>query len=76
MLIRTLKEVLNHGLMLKKSWKNNNIQSPNEQFSFGKTMENVRKYRYIRLVTADKRRSYLMSESNYHKAKWFTENFL
>ena len=39
-------------------------------------MENVRKYRYIRLVTADKRRSYLMSESNYHKAKWFTENFL
>ena len=39
-------------------------------------MENVRKYRDTKLVTTDKRRSYLMSEPNYHKAKWFTENFL
>ena len=76
MLIRTLKKALSHGLILKKRWKNNNIQSPNEQFSFGKTMENVRKYRDIRLVTTDKKRSYLVSEPKYHGANWFTENFL
>ena len=39
-------------------------------------MENVRKYRDIRLVTTDKKRSYLVSEPNYHEANWFTENFL
>ena len=34
---------------------------------FGKTMENVRKHRDIKLVTTDKRRNQLVSESNYHK---------
>ena len=33
---------------------------------FGKTMENVRKHRDIKLVTTDKRRNQLVSESNYH----------
>ena len=40
---------------------------------FGKTMENVRKRRYIKLVTTDKRRNLLMSEPNYHTTKWFSE---
>ena len=40
---------------------------------FGKTMENVRKHRDIRLVTTDKRRNQLVSEPNYHAAKWFSE---
>ena len=31
----------------------------------GKTMENVRKHRDIKLVTTNKRRSYLSSEPNY-----------
>ena len=33
---------------------------------FGKTMENIRKHREIKLVTTDKKRSKLVSEPNYH----------
>ena len=36
---------------------------------FGKTMENVRKHRDIKLVTTDKRRNQLISEPNYHTIK-------
>ena len=43
---------------------------------FGKTMENVRKHRDIKLVTKDKRRNQLVSEPNYHATKWFSENLL
>ena len=43
---------------------------------FGKTMENVRKCRDIKLVTAEKRRNHLVSEPNYHATKWFSENLL
>ena len=43
---------------------------------FGKTMENVRKRRYIKLVTTDKRRNRLASEPNYHATKYFSENLM
>ena len=43
---------------------------------FGKTMENVRKYRNIKLVKTDKRRSQLASEPNYHTKKYFSENLM
>ena len=38
---------------------------------FGKTMENVRNYRDIKLVTTDKRRKRLVSEPNYHNKNIF-----
>ena len=41
--------------------------------AFGKTMENVRKYSDITLVTTERRRNYLVSEPNYHATKFFTE---
>ena len=43
---------------------------------FGKTMENVRKHRDIKLVTTGKRRNQLASEPNYHTTKYFSENVL
>ena len=43
---------------------------------FGKTMENVRKHRDIKLVTTDEKRNKLVSEINYHPTKRFSENLL
>ena len=40
---------------------------------FGKTMENVRKHRDIKLLTTEKRRNYLVSEANYHTIKFFLQ---
>ena len=42
---------------------------------FGKTMENIRKHRDIKLVTTERRRNYLVSEPNYHTKRFFRENF-
>ena len=43
---------------------------------FGKTMENVRYHRGIKLVTSDKRRSILASELNYHSTKYISKDLL
>ena len=43
---------------------------------FGKTMENVREYRDIKLVTTEKRRIKLVSEPIYHTMKHFSDNLL
>ena len=102
--IRSLKQALNHGLILKKvhrviqfnqkAWlkeyidMNTELRKQAKNYSekdffklmnnsvFGKTMENVRKHRDTKLVTTDKRRNQLVSEPNYHTAKWFSENLL
>ena len=102
--IRSLKQALNHGLILKKvhrviqfyqeTWLKLHIDMNTEYRKnakndfekdffklmndavFGKTMENVRKHRDIKLVTTDKRRNRLVSEPNYHTTKWFSENLL
>ena len=39
-------------------------------------MENVAKYKDIKLVTTDKRRNQLVSEPNYHTKKYFPEDLL
>ena len=41
---------------------------------FGKTMENIRKRRDIKLVTTDKKRSKLVSEPNYHTINLISED--
>ena len=41
---------------------------------FGKTMENIRKHRDIKLVTTDKKRSKLVSEPNYHTINSISED--
>ena len=94
--IRSLKQALNHGSILKKvhrviqfnqeAWLKPYIDMNTEKrrgkndfernffklmnnVVFGKTMENVRKHRDIKLVTTDKRRNRLVSEPNYHTTK-------
>ena len=102
--IRSLKQALNHGLILKtvhiviqfyqEAWLKTYIDMNAElkkkakndfekdffnlmnNAVFGKTMENVRKHRDIKLVTKDKRRNRLVSEPNYHTTNWFSENLL
>ena len=43
---------------------------------FGKTMENVRKHRDIKLVTTKERRNKLVPERNYYATKLFSDNLL
>ena len=102
--IRSLKQALNYGLILKKvrreiqfnqeAWLKPYIDMNTElrkkaknefekdffnltnNAAFGKTMENVRRHRDIKLVTTDKRSNRLVSEPNYHATKWFSENLL
>ena len=59
----------------KNEFENNFFKLMNNSV-FGKTMENVRNYRDIKLVTTDKRRNQLASEPNYHTTKYFSENLM
>ena len=43
---------------------------------FGKTMENVRNHRDIKLVTSEKRRKRLVSQPNYHSCKKFSDHLM
>ena len=97
--IRSLKQALNHGIILKKvhrvfqfdheAWLKEYIymntelrkQAKNDfekaffklmnNSVFGKTVENVRKHRDIKLVTTDKRR-----KTNHHAINSFSENLV
>ena len=100
--INSLKQVLNHGLKLKKihrviefsqkEWLKPYINMNTElrklakndfekdffklmnNSVFGKTMENIRKHRDIKLVTTNKKRSKLVSEPNYHTINLISED--
>ena len=41
---------------------------------FGKTMENMRKHRGIKIVTTEEKRIKLVSQPNYHKQNNFLKN--
>ena len=41
---------------------------------FGKTIENIRKHRDIKIVTTDKKRNKLVSEPNYHTINYISED--
>ena len=43
---------------------------------FGKTMENVRKHRDIKLLTTESRRNFLVLEPNYHTTKFLQNIYL
>ena len=43
---------------------------------FGKTIENVRNHRDMKIVTTEKRRSILASEPNYHSTKYISKDLL
>ena len=60
---------------LRTEAKNDFFKVMNNAAVFGKTMENVRKHRDIKLVTTDKRRNQLTSEPNYHTSKYFFRKF-
>ena len=102
--IRSLKQTLDHGLILKtvhrviqfnqEAWLKEHIDMNaklrkeakidfEKEFLklmnnsvFGKTMENVRKHRDIKLVITAKRKNQLVSEPNYHAIKGFSEHLV
>ena len=43
---------------------------------FGKTMENIRKYKDIKLLKTERRKNYLVSEPNYYSTKFFSESLM
>ena len=43
---------------------------------FGKTMQNVRSEKAIKLVTTGTQRNKLISQPNFYSSKWFSNNFL
>ena len=60
---------------LRKDAKNDFFKLMNNTV-FGKTMENIRNHRDIKLVTSGKQRSILASEPNYHLSKCISKDLM
>ena len=59
----------------KNNFEKNFLKLMNNAVS-GKTIKNLRKHSDIKLFTTEKRRNYLVPQTNYHTTTFFTENFL
>ena len=71
-----LKVYVDMNNELRKNAKNNfekNFFKHMNNSIFGKTMENVKNPRDIKLVTSEKKRKRLVSELNYHSCKKFSD---
>ena len=74
-----LKQYIDMNSELRKNAKNDfekDFLKLMNNSVFGKTMENVRNHRDIRVVTTDKRRSILASEPTYHSTKYISNHLL
>ena len=74
-----LKPYIDKNTDLRKKTKNDfekDFFKLTNNSDFGKIMENMRKNIDIKLVTAERRRNYLVSEPNYHTTNFFTEKLL
>ena len=68
-----LKPYIDMNTELRKLARNDLFKLMNNSL-LGKTMENIRKHRDIKLVTTNKKRSKLVSEPNYHTINLISEN--
>ena len=72
-----LKPYIDMNTKLRKATKNDfekdRFKLMNNSI-FGKTIENIRKHRYIKVVTTDKEKSKLVSEPNYHSINLISED--
>ena len=64
-----------HRMNAKNEFENDFFKLMNNSV-FGKTMENVRNQRDIKLVVTNARRRKLVSERNYHTRKHFSEDLM
>ena len=74
-----VKGIYQHEYRIKKKCKNEfekDFYKLINNSAFGKTMENIRNHRDIKLVTSEKRRKRLVSELNYHSCKKFTDDLM
>ena len=72
-----LKPCIDMNTKLRKAAKNDfekDLFKLMNNSVLGKTMENIRKHRDIKLVTTDKKRSKLVSEPNYHTINLISED--